>query len=168
MCTWYSLLRPHSIYVRLVRITRKVAPDDMEVDGGDPDIEYPPTFNLQNELLQFKVSYIHGLRSEFNKSSQHSPADENPWYLIMDLAISRSSRDVQRFRTGPGYTASLLHTHRTDVARKLGTVKFSCLVGTKWASKTQKRKAVVFVGACLALNASISLKYGFIWLCQAL
>lgn len=49
--------------MRLVRIKQLPDPDEMEVDGGDPDVDYPPTFNLQNELVRLTVSLIRVLCS---------------------------------------------------------------------------------------------------------
>lgn len=42
--------------MRLVGITLKPRPNDMEVDGEDSDVDFPPTFNLQNEVVKFTVS----------------------------------------------------------------------------------------------------------------
>lgn len=46
---------PNSLFIRLSGITQAPAVNDMDVDHEPTDIHFPPTFNIQNEVIGFKV-----------------------------------------------------------------------------------------------------------------
>ncbi|KZP21872.1 hypothetical protein FIBSPDRAFT_953398 [Athelia psychrophila] len=75
-----------SLFVRLVGIQEAPGADAMNVDHSSSESNYPPTFNLQNEVEEFT----------------HSHTDDDPWFLILDIVSVRSSKDMLPFRQGPG------------------------------------------------------------------
>ncbi|KZP29417.1 hypothetical protein FIBSPDRAFT_884854 [Athelia psychrophila] len=73
-----------SLLLRFVKL--KPAPEEnaMDVDATNGAVDYPPTINIQNEVVRF----------------QYSHNDDTPWFILLDIVTARSSKDMIPFRTG--------------------------------------------------------------------
>ncbi|KZP07550.1 hypothetical protein FIBSPDRAFT_965556 [Athelia psychrophila] len=101
-----------SIFMRLVGLNPQ---NHKQAEGEDVDRAYPPTFNVQKELIRF----------------HHSPLGEKPWRAVLTFSTTRDSPDIRHFRTTAG--AVVIHclvgsdTLSKEVGKKLLVVIDTCL-----------------------------------------
>lgn len=153
-------LRPHMrLLLRFVKL--KPAPEEnaMDVDATNGAVDYPPTINIQNEVVRFQVRPSRSVCSIATHFRQYSHNDDTPWFILLDIVTARSSKDMIPFRTGTGPSDFDSPSQHTHLLERLGTTTFACIVGISSSTPEERRKILVHIGTCLTLNASSSLKY---------
>lgn len=95
------------IFMRLVGLNPQ---NHKQAEGEDVDRAYPPTFNVQKELIRFHVSEVcSSHRGRLMMPYQHSPLGEKPWRAVLTFSTTRDSPDIRHFRTTAGqYTPVLV------------------------------------------------------------
>lgn len=93
----------HSLFLRLVMLKPTTPPECMVVDNVATDPDCAPTFNIQEEVIVFHVSYPSRAQQKSSLTFlKHTGGDDLPWSAIFTVVTVRVSNDVRPFRKGPG------------------------------------------------------------------
>lgn len=141
----------YSQYIRLMGLQESSAPAEELQEG---QAVYPPTFNIQTELIYFEVnalSFCAGINS-FSNPSKHAPSYDVPWSIILTFVTTRDSLDVQRFRTDQGMPSRTAPPTTPLNPGTTGPETIHCLIVTAAFPEEDKDKVLVAFGACLPPN----------------
>lgn len=149
-----SLLR---LFLRIVGLKPQA-----DIDDEDGEEAYAPTFNVQEELVQFHVSvvllFLHA-RSALTVW-QHSPNDHAHWCAIFTIMTTRDSPDIKRFRTGPGQWRPKV-TNDCSTPGCIGADLLHCLVSSQTITPAQNQKLLVSIETCVPRGYIHRIRWAF-------